>query len=362
MNPLRRVLGGLTDTRAAFGALAAGDRLARMNRSPQFQGRVFRNDVPFPEPTMNTAQTARFAVRERRSTRAERAPGFPIPLERPAAGPATGLELSWFGHASTLVEVDGIRVLLDPIWSERCSPFAVVGPRRLHPPPVDLAELLPLDVVLISHDHYDHLDMPTVRRLHGISDAVFAVPLGVGAHLERWGVEPARIVELDWGERTSIGALELILTPAQHFSGRGLRNRDTTLWGSWVLSGSQRRIFYSGDSGYFGGYRDIGSQYGPFDATLMQIGAYSPAWPHIHMTPEEAILAQVDLGGRLVLPVHWGTFTLAFHPWAEPVERLCHEAAQRNLTVAVPRPGQTVDAANPPPLDQWWLGRKGAHR
>lgn len=192
-----------------------------------------------------------------RANRGERTPDFPVPLERPALAGAGGLAISWLGHASTLVDVEGVRVFLDPIWSARCSPSAVVGPRRLHPPPVGLADLLPIDVVLISHDHHDHLDMRTVRELNAITTLPFAVPLGIGAHLERWGVAPSRIVELDWGEQATVGGVELILTPAQHFSGRGLRDRDSTLWGSWVISASRRRVFYSGDSGWLGRFAVI---------------------------------------------------------------------------------------------------------
>jgi L-ascorbate metabolism protein UlaG (beta-lactamase superfamily) len=267
--------------------------------------------------------------------------------------PARELNIVWYGHASTLIEIEGRRVLLDPVWSDRCSPSAAVGPRRLHEPPVRLDELPHLDAILISHDHYDHLDMDTVRELTARQSAPFLVPLGVGAHLDRWGVPPERIIELDWSQTHRVAELEITCTAAQHFSGRGLR-RNGTLWSSWVVAGRHRRVYYTGDSGYFGGYAEIGTAHGPFDVTLMQIGAYDRAWPGIHMFPEEAVTAHLDLRGGLFLPVHWATFNLALHDWSEPVDRLWAEAKARDVRLAVPRPGERVVVDDPPPVDGWW--------
>jgi L-ascorbate metabolism protein UlaG (beta-lactamase superfamily) len=213
--------------------------------------------------------------------------------------------------------------------------------------------LPPLDAVLISHDHYDHLDYATVRELTARQKAPFVVPLGVGAHLDRWRVPGDRIVELDWDESVDLGGLRLTCTAAQHFSGRSLR-RDYTLWSSWVIAGENRRVFYTGDSGYFDGYTGIGTAHGPFDATLVQIGAYDRRWPDIHMTPEEGVAAHLDVRGGLLVPVHWATFVLAFHPWSEPVDRVWREAKARGVSLAVPRPGQRVDVDDAPPVDGWW--------
>lgn len=288
-----------------------------------------------------------------------RTPTLPVPTVRTVIEPgrpaAEGVEITWFGHASALVEIEGARVLLDPIWSDRCSPSAHVGPKRLHPVPVELEELPPVDVVLISHDHYDHLDMDTVRRLVLTQSAPFAVPLGIGGHLRRWGVPEHRIIELDWQETCTLGELTVTLTSAHHFSGRSLTRNDT-LWGSWVIAGPSRKVFYTGDSGYFEGYAKIGAEHGPFDAALVQIGAYDTAWADIHMTPEDAVLAHRDLGAGLLVPVHWCTFNLGLHPWAEPVERLLVEAKAQGVAVTVPRPGERVDVADPPELDGWWEG------
>lgn len=261
--------------------------------------------------------------------------------------------MTWYGHASALLEMDGRRVLIDPMWSNRCSPSAMFGPRRLHRVPIPLRQLPSLDAIVISHDHYDHLDAPTVRALLAMQPAPFVVPLGVGAHLERWGAPASRIIELDWNESAKIENLTLTATPAQHFSGRGI-GRDATLWASWAIAGPTRRVFYSGDSGYFDAWAGIGAEHGPFDATLIQVGAYGSAWPDIHMTPEEGVRTHVDVGGGLLIPVHWATFSLALHGWSEPVERLWREAKARGVRLAVPRPGERIDVDAPPTVDAWW--------
>lgn len=303
---------------AAFGAEPTGERLARMRRSPQFVDGQFRN----PAPTRQLLRGAALPMARTqlsREGRLRRAPVGRIPVHRPTdedwgRPPASGLRITWMGHSSVLAEIDGQRVLFDPVWGERCSPFSWAGPKRMHPVPVELADLAPVDVVVISHDHYDHLDMPTVKGLVS-SGALFVVPLGIGADLEFWGVPAARITELDWHESTRVGGLTLTATPAQHFCGRGLRGAQHTLWASWVVAGPEHRIYHSGDTGYFSGFADIGAAHGPFDATMVQIGAYSDFWPDIHMTPEEGMRAHLDLQGGeprgVLLPIHWGTFNLA---------------------------------------------------
>jgi L-ascorbate metabolism protein UlaG (beta-lactamase superfamily) len=243
------------------------------------------------------------------------------------------------------------------VWGVRCSPFAFAGAKRLHPVPLPLAELGQVDVVVISHDHYDHLDLPTIKSLAG-TDTLFAVPLGVGAHLEHWGVSETRIRELDWAESTQIGGLSLTATPARHFCGRGLRNAQHTLWASWAVAGETHRIYHSGDTGYFEGFKDIGAEHGPFDATMIQIGAYSEFWPDIHMTPEEGMRAHLDLQGGnpagVMLPIHWGTFNLAPHPWAEPGEWTKDAAEGAGQAVALPRPGEPFEPAGDLPAHPWW--------
>lgn len=350
----------------AFGADPAGARMERITRSPNFADGVFQN--PEGARTRPSGSMLEFAkVYFRKEERARRSPTGTVPVHATtladlAAPPATGLRLTWMGHSSVLAEIDGRRVLFDPVWGERCSPFAFAGPKRLHPVPLPLAALGPVDVVVISHDHYDHLDLPTIRTLAG-TDTVFAVPLGVGAHLERWGVPLDRIHELDWNETVRIAGISLTATPARHFCGRGLRNQQHTLWASWVVAGPEHRIYHSGDTGYFSGFRDIGAEHGPFDATMIQLGAYSEYWPDIHMTPAEAVQAHLDLQGGgpagTLLPIHWATFNLAPHPWSEPAEWTKDAAEELGQAVAFPRPGEPFEPAGKLPAQRWWRSVSG---
>ncbi|MFF3979611.1 MBL fold metallo-hydrolase [Streptomyces sp. NPDC055808] len=345
----------------AFGADPAGERMARIRRSPNFADGVFQNpEGARTRPSGSTLEFAKqFFAKDQRARRAPTGtiPVHPTTLADIAKPPATGLRITWMGHSSVLAEIDGRRVLFDPVWGERCSPFAFVGPKRLHPVPLPLAALGPVDVVVISHDHYDHLDLPTIRDLAG-TGTVFAVPLGVGAHLEHWGVPVDRIHELDWNESAKVNGITLTATPARHFCGRGLRNQQHTLWASWVVAGPEHRIYHSGDTGYFGGFRDIGAEHGPFDATMIQIGAYSEFWPDIHMTPAEGLRAHLDLQGGaphgVVMPIHWGTFNLAPHAWAEPGEWTKDAADEAGQAAAFPRPGEPFEPAGAVPAQPWW--------
>ena len=268
--------------------------------------------------------------------------------------PAAALRVTWLGHSSVLLEIDGKRFLTDPVWG-RASPFGFAGPKRFFPMPLSLSRLPALDGIIISHDHYDHLDEAAVRAFVPTSVPFFC-PLGVGAHLRRWGVAANRITELDWWQRVAVGETHtLVATPARHFSGRGLRDRDSTLWASWVVLGPQHRAFFGGDSGPFeAGFREIGAAYGPFDLTMLEIGAYDTEWADIHMGPEHAAAAHQALRGRLLLPLHWGTFNLAFHSWTEPVERLQEIAAARQLELLLPQPGQRIDLRDGAVESGWW--------
>ncbi|MEV6305175.1 MBL fold metallo-hydrolase [Actinoplanes sp. NPDC051861] len=336
---------------AQLGGKARGARLARVEASPQFSGGKFRNNVP-TSTGISLSAIPRVAAEVFTGGDARR-PHQPVPLVAGIAGDARGLHVTWFGHSSAMIEIEGHRVLLDPVWSERCSPSRLAGPRRLHEPPIALGDLPRVDVVVISHDHYDHLDMATVRYLSEHQDAMFVVPLGIGAHLERWGVPEDRITELDWNESTRVGELELVATPARHFSGRGF-SRDETLWASWVINGPTRKAFYSGDTGYFPGFAEIGAEHGPFDVTLVQVGAYGQDWSDIHMKPEDGVATHLDVRGGLMIPVHWATFDLAPHRWAEPAERTWREAKARDVRLAIPKPGERIDVDCPPEIDAWW--------
>ena len=346
-----------TSTRwfAAFGGKLQGARLERARHSPQFDGTKFVNPVP---TKLLVPGTTWEMIRHQLFGGEERVPRRPPPVATRttadyATPPVSGLRATWIGHASALVEIDGHRLLTDPVWSERASPSTLVGPRRFHPPPLPIEALPPIDAVIISHDHFDHLDMATVQAL-AARGSRFAVPLGVGAHLEAWSIPVAQITELDWGEAVRVAELELVATPARHYSGRNPLRRDGMLWSSWVVKGPRHRIFFSGDSGYFDGFKAVGAAHGPFDLTLIKIGACDRTWQEIHMSPEEAVRVHLDLGGKFLLPVHWGTFNLAFHAWNAPAEEVVAAAAVRRVAIAVPRPGEWVEPSVPPPLEPWW--------
>jgi L-ascorbate metabolism protein UlaG (beta-lactamase superfamily) len=267
--------------------------------------------------------------------------------------PRTGLRITWLGHSTTIVEIDGARILIDPVFSRYAGPSSLTGQRRFFPCPLSAAELPEIDVVLISHDHYDHLDYSTIRQL-AQTRARFVCPLGVGAHLEAWAIAPERIVELDWWERQRLSGLTFVATPARHFSGRGVFDLSTTLWASFAILGPEHRVFYSGDTGMFPGLRDIGAQLGPFDATLIEAGGYSRHWADLHLGPEQAVDAHQMLRGRVMLPVHWGLFDLAMHGWTEPIERVLVAAHARDVRVAVPRLGESFEPRVGLPCDRWW--------
>ena len=274
----------------------------------------------------------------------------------------TGLRLTWLGHSTVLIEANGARILTDPVFGRRASPFRFVGPKRFHAVPVALDALPPLDAVLLSHDHFDHLCRETMTSL-GRMGVPIVTSLGVGRHLEQFGVSPERITELDWHETASIagGRATLTATPAQHFSGRALSDRNHTLWSSWVIAADAHRVFFSGDTGLTEEFRDIGARHGPFDVVMLEVGAHHAAWSDIHLGPENALRAFEMLGGRALLPVHWGTFNLALHAWDEPAETLLARAPEQGVRLLTPRVGGTVEPSRVEAIDPWWrevgLGR-----
>jgi L-ascorbate metabolism protein UlaG (beta-lactamase superfamily) len=318
--------------------------------------RRFQNPVPTVlAASGRTLHLMRRWMREgRRGLPAKPIGPFPADLSLLATPVQTGLRVTWFGHSSLLIEIDGCRILTDPVWSNRASFVPFAGPKRFYPPSLPLASLPPLDAVLLSHDHYDHLDAPTIRRL-AKQPVRFICSLGMSRHLESWGVKPGRIAELNWGESERLpSGCEIIATPARHFSGRTLWGRNRTLWSSFVIRTARHTIFFGGDSGPFPGFREIGNNYGPFDLAMLEIGAYDADWPEVHMGPENATEAHLALRGRLMLPIHWGLFNLAFHPWQEPVERLLKIAAQKQIPLLLPRPGIPVEAAGASLNTGWW--------
>jgi L-ascorbate metabolism protein UlaG (beta-lactamase superfamily) len=341
----------------SFGKRATGARRARMVTSPAWDRDHFVN----PQPLINDNWTslAGFFHGSSQTRPATAVPVVTGDAARFATPPPTGLRVTWFGHSSTLVEIDGRRVLTDPVWSDRVSPVPGIGPLAWYAPPLALDQLPPIDAVVISHDHYDHLDRPTIVALLAIITArgwttTFVVPLGIGAHLAYWGVPEARIVELDWWQRTRVGDLEIACTPARHATGRMAIDTDAKLWSGWALLGARHRVYFSGDTGLFPGMRDIGARLGPFDLTMIETGQYGRGWPDWHLGPEQAIRAHGMVRGRVMLPVHWGKFVLAYHGWTEPIERALVAAARAKVPILSPRPGQSVEPEAPPAPERWW--------
>jgi L-ascorbate metabolism protein UlaG (beta-lactamase superfamily) len=284
-------------------------------------------------------------------------PVMPLNASRLAALPAEQSSVIRFGHSSVYMHVAGQRWLIDPVFSQRTSPFSFIGPKRFHQPPMELSDLDNIDGVLISHDHYDHLDKYSIKLL---KDKVqhFVVPEGVDQHLLDWGVDAKKITSLRWWQSASFGELTVTATPTQHFSGRGLCDGNQTLWASYVIDAQEQRIFFSGDSGYFDGFKQIGERYGPFDLTMMETGAYDKDWSAVHMTPEQTLQAHLDLKGKALMPVHNSTFDLAFHSWYEPLERISHLSELAQVQLVTPKIGEVFTVGQTQETETWWRDLK----
>ncbi|ABI91548.1 beta-lactamase superfamily domain protein [Burkholderia ambifaria AMMD] len=341
---LHRVLG--------FAAVRRGRTLS--GESPQHNGERFRNVAP--RPVEGFGKTLGIAwnmlVNKPRNT----VPTGALPVDsltREQLDAAPDRSLYRLGHSTLLLKLRGEFWLTDPVFAERASPFRRVGPKRFHAPPIALEDLPPLRGVILSHDHYDHLDRDTVLAL-AATTGVFVTTLGVGDRLIEWGIDAKKVRQLDWWQSIDIDGLTLTATPAQHFSGRSLFDGNSTLWASWVIVADDLRVFFSGDTGYFDGFRTIGERLGPFDVTLIETGAYDPQWPYVHMQPEETVQAHIDLRGRTLIPIHNGTFDLAMHRWQEPFERVTALAMVRGVELSTPRMGERLDLTEPHRGERWW--------
>ncbi len=256
--------------------------------------------------------------------------------------PDTNSRITWLGHSSFLIETGGKKILLDPVFGQYAAPHPLLGRARFHSEmPITISELPDIDAVIISHDHYDHLDYPSINKL---KDKVhhFFVPLGVGNHLRRWHISEESISELDWWQEANYEGLKIVLTPSRHMSGRGLTDQSATLWGSWIIQSETSNIYFSGDGGYGHHFKEIGEKYGPFDVGLMECGQYNKLWEGVHMMPEETVVASRDVKAKFIVPIHWGSFALATHGWTDPVERVSNAAAQVDLPLATPRIGESI--------------------
>ncbi|WP_372588642.1 MBL fold metallo-hydrolase [Pseudoalteromonas xiamenensis] len=316
----------------------------------------FINETPTAPNTLT--KTLKIMWRYLRENRVDTEPNRVLPMKEVSRDLLNGLSNSEIhviklGHSSFILKVLGEYWLLDPVFSDRASPFSFIGPKRFQPTPISIANLPPIDRVLISHNHYDHLDKNAIIAL---KEKVkhFYVPLGVEGDLKRFGIEENNISSFDWWQSTLLGNSTVTFTPTQHFSGRGLSDGNTTLWGSWVIEANGQKLFFSGDSGYFNGFKEIGDRFGPFDLTLIETGAYDKDWHDIHMTPEESVQAHLDLRGQVMMPIHNGTFDLAFHAWYDPLNRVSAAAAQEHVALCTPIVGETVTLGKAYPTTPWW--------
>jgi len=339
-------------------ATLKGLRLERALASPQFADGLFRNPSG-AKPGLQGDQTWKL-MSEFFFGGKKRLPPGPIHVENPREiwlqpHVESGLRVTWLGHSTLLIEMDGARFLTDPVFGERASPFSFAGPKRFHDVPAKVSELPPLDAVLLSHDHHDHLCPESIVELSQLGVPI-VTSLGVGAHLEALGARPELVVELDWWESYQLPHKELKFhaCPAQHFSGRGLFDRNTTLWSSWVVESPRRKLFFSGDTGLTEDFKLIAERLGPFELTLLEIGAWNKAWGEIHLGPHNALTAFEWLGGGTLLPVHWATFDLGLHPWQEPAETLVALAAERGARIITPRLGRPFEPQHIESVDPWW--------
>ena len=328
--------------------------------SPQRRDGKFRNVAPRSRPGLRkTFAIAWRVLTQKPDTTVPRAPIPVQPLDAATLAAAPDASLFRLGHSTLLLKLAGEFWLTDPVFSERASPFQWAGPKRFHAPPISIADLPPIKGVILSHDHYDHLDHAAVLELAPKVE-MFVTPLGVGDRLIAWGIPAEKVRQLDWWQQTSLAGVRLVAAPAQHFSGRGLSDGNSTLWASWVILAGDLRLYFSGDTGYHAGFKAIGERFGPFDVTFMETGAYDAQWPDVHMQPEETLQAHLDVRGRWLMPLHNGTFDLAMHAWHEPFDRILALAQSRAVPLATPAVGERLSLAQPQAGERWWQSVEAA--
>ncbi|MBP9924494.1 MAG: MBL fold metallo-hydrolase [Cyclobacteriaceae bacterium] len=342
----------------SFGNLPKGGRKQRLEASPNYKDGGFQNRRETPMMAEDVSYVSllwKFLKSDSIRYPQQTLPSVRTDLKNlPSEKPS----IVWFGHSTYLITLNNKHILVDPVFSERASPVQYAGSKAFEGTMIySLSDFPAIDMVVISHDHYDHLDYNTILKLKS-SVKRFSVPLGVGQHLVTWGVDESAITEFDWWDQAEIfPGMQLTSTPARHFSGRGFV-RNKTLWSSYVLQTNEYKIFIGGDSGYDDAFKEIGNKYGPFDLALLECGQYDRQWPNIHMMPEQTVQAGVDLNAKVMMPVHWGKFVLANHPWKEPVERATKQAEVLKIKIATPLIGEPIFLNDSFPAAHWWQGLK----
>lgn len=349
------VLTAMPDTISAAGLAGdSGELRSAIARPSHFMDGIFHNDQPIRKPSLGENLALFWTVMFKKPKTAVPTGVIPVEaLSRAQLLAAPDDSVFRLGHSTMLIKLGGRFYLTDPLFSQRASPVQWAGPARFHPPPIGIADLPPIEAVILSHDHYDHLDRAAVLALAPIT-AHFITPLGVGERLVAWGIEAPKVRQLDWWQSTEVSGVTLVATPARHFSGRTPNDRDRTLWASWVIRHADLRLFFSGDSGYFDGFKQIGDAHGPFDLAMVETGAYDALWPDVHMQPEQTLQAFIDLQARTLMPVHNGTFDLGLHRWQEPFERIHALALARGVAITTPQMGERIDARQPAATQPWW--------
>jgi L-ascorbate metabolism protein UlaG (beta-lactamase superfamily) len=337
------------------GSLSKDDRLVFSSFENFAKGKFFNQQPTVMDMNLSSILSL---LKDSISSNKERKPSSPLSISSIDWSKINNGEdsLTWFGHSTFLLSIDGKKILGDPMFGPSPSPVSFAGGKRYSKDLLYIIDELPaIDAVFITHDHYDHLDYSSILKLR---DKVshFFVPYGVGGHLQRWGIIEEKISELNWWDELNWQGLTIASVPAQHFSGRGMFNRDTTLWTGWVILGETNRFYTSGDGGYGPHFKDIGVKYGPFDLTLIEGGQYDRRWAAIHMMPEQSVQAHLDVRGKNMMLIHWGAFTLAYHGWSEPVERAILEAKEKEVNLIAPRIGETVlfKDIDSLPVTKWW--------
>ena len=337
-----------------FGGKSSELSLERIRKSPNFLNGAFKNQ-------QETSVSSGFkwkTIPQFFTDHNNKTPQQQLPYQKLAKSYFQGQHaqprITWFGHSATLVEMQNLNIFIDPMLGDVPAPHPLLGSKRFQNElPIAIDSLPKIDVVLISHDHYDHLDYGSIVKLKNNVDQFF-VPLGIKSHLVSWGVDDSKIKEFDWWESIHYKEVQFVSTPARHFSGRGITNRNSTLWCSWVLKSTTTNIFFSGDSGYGNHFKEIGNMYGPFDFAMMECGQYNEQWAQIHMMPEETIQASIDIQSKLTMPIHWGSFKLALHSWDDPIVRASKKANELNVNLTTPKVGESVVLNVSIPTDKWW--------